>query len=35
MRHKENYKILGEYAESLNVFIRKGLMNPESEVKDN
>lgn len=31
MRHKENHKILGEYAESLNVFIRKGLMNPESE----
>lgn len=31
MRHKENHKILGEYAESLNIFIRKGLMNPESE----
>lgn len=31
MRHKENYGILGEYAESLNTFIRKGLMNPESE----
>lgn len=31
MRYKENHKILGEYAESLNVFIRKGLMNPDSE----
>lgn len=31
MRHKENYEILGEFAESLNLFIRKGLMNPESE----
>lgn len=31
MRHEENIPILGEYAESLNVFIRKGLMNPESE----
>ena len=31
MKHKENYEILGEYAESLNVFIRKGLMNPDSE----
>lgn len=31
MRHKENYKILGEYSKSLNFFIRKGLMNPESE----
>lgn len=31
MRHKENYEILGEFAESLNVFIRKGLMNPDSE----
>ena len=31
MRHKENYAILGEYTESLNYFIRKGLMNPESE----
>lgn len=31
MRHKENYEILGEYAESLNFFIRKGLMNPESD----
>ena len=31
MRHKENYEILGKYTESLNFFIRKGLMNPESE----
>ena len=31
MRHKENYKILGEFAKSLDVFIRKGLMNPNSE----
>lgn len=31
MKHKENYKILGEYAESLNFFIRKGLLNPESD----
>lgn len=31
MRHKENYEILGEYAKSLDVFIRKGLMNPDSE----
>ena len=31
MRHEENYEILGEYTESLNYFIRKGLMNPESE----
>lgn len=31
MKHKENYKILGEYTESLNLFIRKGLMNPESD----
>ena len=31
MNHKENYEILGEFAESLNIFIRKGLMNPESE----
>ena len=31
MRHEKNYEILGEFAESLNVFIRKGLMNPESE----
>ena len=31
IKHKENHKILGEYAKSLNLFIRKGLMNPESE----
>ena len=31
IRHKENHEILGEFAESLNVFIRKGLMNPNSE----
>lgn len=31
MRHRENYEILGEFAESLDVFIRKGLMNPDSE----
>lgn len=31
MNHEENIPILGEYAESLNVFIRKGLLNPESE----
>lgn len=31
MRHKENIHILGEFSESLNLFIRKGLMNPESE----
>lgn len=31
IRHKENHKILGEFAKSLNLFIRKGLMNSESE----
>ena len=31
VRHKENHKILGEFATSLNLFIRKGLMNPDSE----
>lgn len=31
IRHEENHKILGEYADSLNTFIRNGLMNPESE----
>ncbi len=31
MKHKENHEILGEFAESLNTFIRKGLMNPKSE----
>ncbi len=30
MRHKENHTILGEFAESFNVFFRKGLTNPES-----
>lgn len=31
MRHKENYEVLGEFTQSLNIFIRKGLMNPDSE----
>lgn len=31
IKHKENHEILGEFAESLNTFIRKGLMNPDSE----
>lgn len=31
VRHEENYKILGEFAESLNLFVRKGLLNPDSE----
>ncbi len=31
MRHKENYKILGELAESFSVFFRKGLANPKSK----
>ena len=30
MKHKENYKILGKFTESLGVFFRKGLTNPES-----
>ena len=30
MRHKENYKILGEFTKSLGVFFRKGLANPKS-----
>ncbi len=30
MKHKENYKILGEFTESLGVFFRKGLANPKS-----
>lgn len=30
MKHKENYEILGEFTESLGVFFRKGLANPES-----
>lgn len=28
--HKENHKILGEFAESFGIFFRKGLANPES-----
>ena len=31
MKHKENYEILGEFTKSLDIFIRKGLMNPDSE----
>lgn len=31
LRHKENYEKLGELSESVSVFIRKGLMNPESD----
>jgi hypothetical protein len=31
MNHQENYEILGEFTESLIVFIRKGLLNPNSE----
>ena len=31
IKHKVNLEILGEFANSLNLFIRKGLMNPESE----
>ena len=31
LSHKENREILGELYESLNTFIRKGLMNPDSE----
>ncbi len=27
---QENYKILGEFAESFSIFFRKGLANPES-----
>ena len=30
MKHKENHKILGEFAESFGIFFRKGLANPES-----
>ena len=30
MRHEENYKILGEFTKSLDVFFRKGLANPKS-----
>lgn len=31
MKHKENYKILEEFKGSLNLFVRRGLMNPNSE----
>lgn len=31
INHPENYEILEEFAKSLNVFIRKGLLNPNSE----
>lgn len=31
MRYEENYKILGELAESFSVFFRKGLANPKSK----
>lgn len=30
MKHEENYEILGEFTESLGLFFRKGLANPES-----
>lgn len=30
LAHDENYKILGEFAKSFNIFFRKGLANPES-----
>ena len=30
LEHKENYHILGEFAESFNIFFRKGLANPKS-----
>ncbi len=30
MKHKENYKILGEFTKSLGIFFRKGLANPKS-----
>ena len=31
MRHEENIPLLGELANSINLFVRKGLLNPESE----
>lgn len=31
LKHKENYEKLGELAESVGIFIRKGLMNPDSD----
>ena len=30
IKHKENYKILGEFMQSFGIFYRKGLANPES-----
>lgn len=30
IKHPENYRMLGEFAESFNIFFRKGLSNPES-----
>lgn len=30
LNHKENYSILGEYANSFNIFYRKALTNPDS-----
>ena len=30
IKHPENYKTLGEFTESFNIFFRKGLSNPES-----
>ncbi len=30
LNHEENYKILGEYAESMGIFFRKALTNPNS-----
>ena len=30
IKHKENFKILGEFTESFGIFFRKGLANPES-----
>lgn len=31
MRYEKNFKILGELAESFNIFFRKGLANPQSD----
>lgn len=31
IKHKENIDILGEFSQSLSIFIRKGLTNPDSE----
>ena len=30
LKYKENYNILGEFAQSFNIFFRKGLANPKS-----